>query len=149
MEIPTGSSLLEPLRRERLWTHHWGIEGDLSLFFHILFPERVPKTEVCDLGALKGLLATCLTLRMLPAIRYTGAFGPYTIFSKFKLELQIGSRQQHLRCELTRQLAHRLEAALWLLCESNVTGLMFVSQPRTNKAYNYKSRVLFSADDTG
>ena len=35
---------------------------------------------------LQGLLATCLTLRMLPAIRFTGA------------------------CELTRQLAHRLEA---------------------------------------
>lgn len=34
----------------------------------------------------QGLLATCLTLRMLPAIRFTGA------------------------CELTRQLAHRLEA---------------------------------------
>lgn len=37
---------------------------------------------------IEGLLATCLTLRMLPAIRYTGA------------------------CELTRQLAHRLESRI-------------------------------------
>eukprot|EP00435_Cladocopium_sp_Y103_P051296 s77_g15.t2 len=37
---------------------------------------------------IEGLLATCLALRMLPAIRYTGA------------------------CELTRQLAHRLESRI-------------------------------------